>query len=617
MNWINIVWPMIASSILTLALLHLIVWFKQKQQRAHLFFSITAISVAFINGMELIVMRSVSLNEVVFLLRWVQVPLLTIWVAIICYVRCFNTGRLWLAYMVCILRVCALILDFTTGQNLFFSEITSLKQVAILGGETITIAQGVLNPWYILGPVSMLALLVFMIDASITLWHQGTDTARRRAVIFSCIAFFLLVSVGQAVLVNVGLIHSPYLASTSFMPTLFVMSHELSYDVIRSAKLAQSLQISENELRRSEQRMELAMTAAELGLWEWDIVHDHIWCTDQARVLYGINKTERIDFERVLKTLHHEDCEPTRLTITTLLAGCDNYEGEYRVILPDNQIRWLAVRSRIEYNHHQQPLRIIGVSIDITKRKQADLDMQKQRNALTHLSRVTVLGELSGALAHELNQPLAAILSNAQAAQRFLTSENNHLDEVHDILQDIVDEDKRAADIIQRLRLILKNADIQFRPLNVNYVVLDVLKLVNSDLKHRGVTVNSDLSSDIPLVTADNVLLQQVLLNLIMNACDAVSDTDCIEHRQIHIHTQWTGTATQVAVKDYGTGIKKDDMEHIFERFFTTKAQGMGLGLAICRTIIDAHKGQLWAENNNGGGASFYFTLPSYYGETT
>jgi signal transduction histidine kinase len=497
MNWITIVWPMMAASILTLALLHLVVWFKQKQQLAHLFFSIAALGVAVMSGMELMAMRSISISQVILLMRWIHVPMLVIWIAIICYVRYyFNAGRLWLAWTACCLRIFALILSFTTGQNLFFSEITYLKQVAIFG-DTISIAQGVLNPWYIVGFMSMVALVAFVVDASITLWHQGSDTARRRAAIFGCIVFFLLASVGDAALVNAGLIHSPYLISISFMPTLFAMSYELSYDVLHSAKLAERLQIS------------------------------------------------------------------------------------------------------------------------MTKREQVELDMQKQRNALTHLSRVTLLGELSGSLAHELNQPLAAILSNAQAAQRFLAHDNVNLDEVRDILQDIVDEDKRAADIIQRLRLILKKADCQLQPLNVNDIVQDVLKLVRSDLKNRRVIVNSDLSNNTPVVSGDNVLIQQVLLNLIMNACDAVADVDSIEHHQIHIHTRWNGTAVQVTISDQGTGVASDDIERIFEPFFTTKPQGMGLGLAICRTIIHAHKGQLWAENNRDRGASFYFTLPVYSGKTT
>ena len=148
--------------------------------------------------------------------------------------------------------------------------------MAIFGGETISIAQGVLNPWYIVGPLSMLALVVFVMDASVTLWRRGTDTGRRAVIFSSSITFFLLASIVHAALVNAGIINSPYIVSLSFMPTIIAMSYELSYDVLRSAQLA-------NRLRISEQRMNLAMSAAELALWEWDIVHDEIWSTDKGR----------------------------------------------------------------------------------------------------------------------------------------------------------------------------------------------------------------------------------------------------------------------------------------------------------------------------------------------
>ena len=306
-----------------------------------------------------------------------------------------------------------------------------------------------------------------------------------------------------------------------------------------------------------------------------------------------------------------------RLAVDKSLAGGSDYEGEYRVILPDGRIRWLASRGHIEFNKHGLPLRMYGVSIDITRRKQAELDVQKQRNELAHLSRVTMLGELSGSLAHELNQPLAAILSNAQAALRFLAQDVDALNEVRDILKDIVAEDKRAGEVIHRLRLLLRKDEVQHQPLDVNEVVREVLKLVRSDLASRNIVVNIDLSSELPTVIGDRVLLQQVLLNLILNGCDAVAYAEIVEHRQLHIHTLWNGDAVQVSVRDQGRGIALDDMERIFEPFFTTKPQGMGLGLAICRTIINAHNGQLWATNNADCGASFYFTLPSYPGEST
>ena len=608
MSWVTVVWSMMASAILTLALLHLFIWFNQRRQWAHLAFSIAAFAVAVIAGMEFMAMRAASIEQMAALLRWTHLPVLVIWVALACFVRFhFDAGRLWLAWTVCGLRTLALTLSFTTGQSLFFKEITSLKHVVMFGGETISIPQGVLNPWYVVGPLSTLALIVFVVDASVTLWRRGADTCRRAVIVNGSITFFLLVSVGHAALVNAGIINSPYLASLSFMPIIIAMSYELSYDVLRSAQLA-------NRLRISEQRMNLAIDAAELALWEWDIVHDEIWSTEKGRELFGITKMERISFGHLLDLLYAEDREPVRLAVDKSLAGGD-YEGEYRIVLPNGDIRWFATRGQIEYNKHRHPLRMYGVSIDITRRKQAELDVQKQRSELAHLSRLTMLGELSSSLAHELNQPLAAILSNAQAALRFLAQDAPALNDVRDILKDIVGDDKRASEVIHRLRLLLRKDEVQHQPLKMNEVVQDVLKLVRSDLTSRNIAVTIDLSTELPAVIGDRVLLQQVLLNLILNGCDAVADAELAEHRRLHIHTLWNGQAVQVSVRDQGRGIALDDMQRLFEPFFTTKPQGMGLGLAICRNIITAHNGQLWATNNADCGASFYFTLPAYHGE--
>jgi signal transduction histidine kinase len=604
---------MMASAILTLALIHFVIWFNQRRQWAHLFFSIAAISVAVVAGMELMAMRAISIDQMATLVLWSQLPFFLMWVAIVCFVRFyFDAGRLWLAWTVCSLRCLALILNFTTGQNLYFREMISLKHVAIFGGETISIPEGVLNPWYVFGPLSMLALIVFMVDTSVTLWRRKMDASRRFMILSGCITFFSLAATGHGFLVNAGLINSPYLVSFAFMPTILVMSFELSYSVLRSAKLAYQLQISEAELRESKQSMDLAMSAAELGLWKWDIVHDEIWSTDQGRALFGIARTERISFDRFLDSLHEDDRELVRLAVDESLAGGGNYEGEYRVALPDQQIRWIATRSRIEFSNRGHPLRMFGVSADITRRKQAELDLQKQHNELAHLSRITMLGELSGTLAHELNQPLAAILSNAEAALGFLARDATALDKVREILEDIIEDDIRAGEVIQRLRLLFRNNEMQHQPLNLNEVVQEVLKLVRSDLASRNIAVKTVLSTKLPAVIGDRVLLQQVLLNLILNGCDAMADA---EHRRLHIKTQWNGNTVQVSVVDQGRGIAFEDMAHLFEPFFSTKPQGMGLGLPICRTILNAHNGQIWAVNNANCGASFYFTLPAYPGK--
>ena len=222
-----------------------------------------------------------------------------------------------------------------------------------------------------------------------------------------------------------------------------------------------------------------------------------------------------------------------------------------------------------------------------------------------------MLGELSGSMAHELNQPLTAILSNAQAAQRFLAGDQADLAEVRDILADIVAEDKRAGEIIHRLRLLLKKGEVQHQPLSVNEVVLEVLKLVRSDLVNQNVAAQTELAPDLPLVHGDRVQLQQVLLNLVMNACEAMAGAGK-SARQLTIRTDRSEDGSvRVSVADRGPGIAPEKLEQIFESFYTTKPQGMGLGLAVCRTIITAHNGKLWATSKPGRGATLYFTLPT------
>lgn len=258
---------------------------------------------------------------------------------------------------------------------------------------------------------------------------------------------------------------------------------------------------------------------------------------------------------------------------------------------------------------------IVGASSiarDITARKKAEVEELQHRTELAHLSRVTMLGELSGSLAHELNQPLTAILSNAQAAQRFLAHDDVDLKEVRDILNDIVKQDKRAGEVIHRLRLMLKKSTVEHQPLDLNDVVSEVLKLVRNDLLNQRVTGQMELAPELPVIVGDRVQLQQVVLNLVMNGCDAIA-TGPSGDRRLIIRTELNnGQGIRVSVADQGVGLAPDNLEKVFEPFFSTKPHGMGLGLSVCRTIIAAHGGKLWAANNSDRGATFYFTIPTH-----
>ncbi|MFG0328085.1 MAG: two-component regulator propeller domain-containing protein [Phycisphaerales bacterium JB037] len=250
------------------------------------------------------------------------------------------------------------------------------------------------------------------------------------------------------------------------------------------------------------------------------------------------------------------------------------------------------------------------VSIDnISNRVRMELEMAQQRAELAHLARVTMLGELSGSLAHELNQPLAAILSNAQAAQRLMARDEVDITEVREILADIVDQDKRAGEVIHGLRALLRNEQTPHALLDLGEVVQDVLRLTRSDLINRDVEASTELQPGVPPVLGDRVQLQQVLLNLVMNACDAMQSS-ASKHRHLTVRLQADDRVARVFVIDSGPGISSDIADKMFEPFTTTKADGMGLGLAVCRTIIAAHHGAIGAAPDAGGGAAVFFELP-------
>jgi two-component system, LuxR family, sensor kinase FixL len=608
MSWITIVWSMNAAACLTLAAIYLVVWCKQRQGSANLVFSITAVAAAAIAGFELAMMHAGTVGQYEALIRWIHVPVWVLTIAFVAFVRLYlHVGRPWLAWSICGLRTLVLILNFILTPNLNFRRITGLRHFS-WGGEMISVPFGVANPWGLLSSLSLLLLLIFFVDATITVWRRGD---RRCALVLGGSMIFGAILAWHVPLVIWGIIDVPFFLCFAYSGVVAAMAYELSYDLLHAAQLARQLQASEADLRETKKRMELAASAAELGMWMWDIVRDDVWITDKGRALFGFAPSEKLDFDRFRSRVHPEDSESVLKAVENSLCTGADYRSEYRAFLPDGQVRWIAGRGHVEFDVSGQPVRMHGASVDITRRKQAELEAARQRNEMAHLSRVTILGELSGSITHELNLPLSAILSNAQAAQRILATGDANLVEIRQILSEIISEDKRASEVIRRLRLWLKKGEVQRRSLCINEVVRDVLKLMRSDLINQKITASCKLARNLPTVIGDPVQLQQVLLNLMVNACDAMGNGNTPQCRLlIHTRIEDRSNVVIVSVTDRGTGISERKMEQIFEPFFTTKAKGMGLGLSVCRTIIAAHRGKLWATNNADCGATFYFSLP-------
>ena len=270
---------------------------------------------------------------------------------------------------------------------------------------------------------------------------------------------------------------------------------------------------------------------------------------------------------------------------------------------------------RVWRDEFVQRLHLLGdVFANTLSRRRSEMEGQRLLQDLAHVGRVSTMGELTASLAHELNQPLTAILSNAQAAQRILDAGATDLAEIREILADIVEDDKRAGEVIQRLRGFLRKGQLEFSTLDVGELVRQVARLVSSDAIIRNVVVRLDLAIGLPPVRGDRVQLQQVVLNLLMNGLDAMRECDAGE-RTLVLRTFIAGPArVVVAVTDSGVGIKEADLEQVFHAFYTTKPDGLGMGLAIARSIVEAHGGQLDATRNPEGGTTFSFTLPTIKG---
>ncbi len=983
MNWVTIIWSMGGAACLLLALMHIVVWWKDQKAPANLAFSVMASAVAAFAVLELALMRAETPEQFGITVRWMHVAAWVIVVSLVGFVRLYlNAGRRWLAWTVVGVRTVSLILNFAFWPNINFREITALRHVRFLG-ESVSVAEGVPNPWMLVAQLSLLLLVIFATDATITVWRRGDR--RQALVVGGSIVLFVVGATGQAVAITWGIILMPMTASLFYQGIVAAMAYELSHDVLHAAQITRRLQASEAELRETHQRMDLATSAVGLGIWVWDTVHDEIWISEKGRALFGFGPSEKLDIDRFRNAIHPDDRNFLREALQNSLNTGVDYEAEHRVLLPNGEIRWLDERGSVEFSSEGKPLRMRGVSrdvtrhklgeqallesearfrtmantapvliwmsgldklctffnkpwleftgrtleqelgngwaegvhpddfqsclktyveafdarqpfvmqyrlrrhdgqyrwisdngvprydaqknfagyigscmdvtdliskeealrdseermslaataaslvvwtwdirrdevwlsekdralfgfsqreklsaervrgvvhpedrqyvrrlvekslttgeefeaeyrlvladgrvrwvtrrgrvefdengkptwergvlMDITERKQAeekfrlaveaspsgivlvdregrivlvnshveklfgyrrdelvgklvdilvpeqfasqhpkhrgdflaaptaramgagrelfgrrkdgsefpieiglnpietpegmlvlaavvDISARKlaeaealrHREELGHLSRVAAMGELAASIAHELNQPLSGITSNASAGQRFIDRGDVDLREIRELLGDIMADGRRAGDVIRGIQSMVKKGVTARQRVDLNHVIINVAHMVNPNAMLQSCQVETLLEPNLPPIEADPIQLQQVLLNLVINAFDAMHDTP-VSHRKVVVATERNGDSTiRTSVRDYGVGISEEARERLFEQFFTTKAKGLGMGLAIVRSIVESHGGTIAAENADGGGARFYFTLPT------
>lgn len=355
--------------------------------------------------------------------------------------------------------------------------------------------------------------------------------------------------------------------------------------------------------------MKLAVSAANLGLWEWDIARDEIWMNDVVGRRTGTSQGDRMSFERYLEMVHSDDREQVRGNVRRALEGGTDFQVEFRMRAQDGGIHWIAVRGKLELGVQGKPLHMRGISVDVTENKRLEEEIQNRRAELTHAQRAFAVGQLSSALAHELSQPLSAILRNAEAGELFLRRDPPDLQEVQDILADIQRDEKRAAGVIDGMRSLLKNRALRLEAIAVDELIDQVVVLLNAEVQHSRASLAVEVTPGLPMVAGDRIHLQQVIMNLLLNSLDALKEQpDGRRHIVIRADQRKDGLV-ELAVIDSGTGIPPERLQSILEPFVTTKAQGTGLGLAISKTIIESHGGKIWLEGNPDGGTVARFTL--------
>jgi two-component system sensor kinase FixL len=355
---------------------------------------------------------------------------------------------------------------------------------------------------------------------------------------------------------------------------------------------------------RSRARLNLALNAARLGTWEWRMSTDRMTWHFAGRwgpILSGsvashaelLNRAHPSDRARILAATH------------AAREQGNDVDLEWRFEC-NGRVRWIRALGKVHRDHAGRPANMIGVCVDVTRRKHQEQQQRAQREKLAHLTLAATVGELAGTLAHEMSQPLAAIMLNATVAQHEAQKVNPDLPELRAIIADILADDQRASDVIHRLHALLPRGPIEREPVQVADSIHSILALEHGDLIARNVTVELDIEPNLPLVTAAPAQLQQVLLNLIVNACDAMAALS--GQRHLRIAARHVSGEIHVAVSDNGPGV--EDFERVFQLFFSTRERGVGLGLSVARSIVVAHGGRLWGANSAGGGAVFCIALP-------
>ncbi|MDQ1409174.1 MAG: hypothetical protein QOJ41_909, partial [Acidobacteriaceae bacterium] len=375
---------------------------------------------------------------------------------------------------------------------------------------------------------------------------------------------------------------------------------------------AQTLELQEQKLQRSEAYLAEAQRLTHTGSWAWRVAGGAaLHLSEEWYRIYGFDPENGPPaFEERRQRTHPEDRAKWQGAIDRAIAENSGYEVEFRILLPCGTVKHIHTVGHPVLNASGDLVQFVGSSTDISERKHAEEALRQAQTDLAHASRVTTMGELTASLAHEVNQPIAAAVTDANTCLRWLTRDQPDLEEAREAASRIVRDATRATDIISRIRLLFEKVSPQRELVDINEVIREMTILLRNEASRYSISVRTELETDFPLVMGDRVQLQQVFMNLILNAIDAVKDVDGTRELAIKSERE-ENDHLLVSVSDTGIGLPPQHADQIFNAFFTTKPHGTGMGLRISRSIVESHGGRLWAADNSPRGASFHLTLPA------